>query len=87
MPTQAMRRGKLTLGKYSVTSGDLLVLKSDKQLLQADKLKLSLNVTQTGLSEDSEFIRDIEVSKDMTLQELKEIVGDLINFSHEDVKF
>ena len=67
MPTQAMRRGKLTLAKYSVSSGDLLVLKSDKQLLAGDKLKLSLNVTQTGLSEDSQFIKEIEVSKDLTL--------------------
>lgn len=29
-PTMALRRGKLTLAKYSVTTGDLLILKSDK---------------------------------------------------------
>jgi len=37
-------------------------------------------LTQTGLSNDSIFVKDIEVSKDSTLQELKEVVGDLIVF-------
>jgi hypothetical protein len=44
-PTQAMRRVKLPLPKYNISSGDLLILKSDKQLIAGDKLKLNLHLT------------------------------------------
>lgn len=62
-----------------VSSGDLLILKSDKTLLNDEKLKLSLHITTTGLSEDSNYLKDIEVSREITLNELKEIVSDTID--------
>ena len=76
IPTQALRRVKQTLVKCQISSGDLLALKSDQQLLQEEKLKLSLHLTKTGLSEDSTYLQDVEVSRDYTLNELKEILCD-----------
>ena len=76
-PTYALRRLKIPLVKLKVSSGDLLVLKSDKQLLPDEKLKLSLHMTTSGMSNDSQYMQDLEVSKEFTLNELKEILMDL----------
>ena len=76
-PTYALRRLKIPLVKLKVSSGDLLVLKSDKQLLPDEKLKLSLHMTTSGMSNDSQYMQDIEISKEFTLNELKEILMDL----------
>lgn len=59
-------------------------MKSDKQLLQEEKLKLSLHQTKTGLSEDSTYLQDIEVSRDFTLNELKEILCDQLEAQSVD---
>jgi hypothetical protein len=56
-----------------------LILKSDDNLLAEERLKLSLHVTKSGLSEDSTYLLDIEVSKELTLNELKEIVCDQVD--------
>lgn len=76
LPTLALRRLKQTLPKCHIQSGDLLLLKSDKELLTEEKLKLSLHQTRTGLSQDSTYLNDIDVSRDYTLSELKEILSD-----------
>jgi len=76
LPTLALRRLKIPLASCNVSSGDLLILKSDKLLLEDEKLKLSLHVTTSGLSEDSVYLKDIEISRDLTLNELKEIICD-----------
>ena len=60
-----------------MSTGDLLILKSEKDLSPEDKLKLSLHFTSTGLSEDSMYLEDIEVFKEFTLNELKQIIMDL----------
>jgi|688.fasta_scaffold388539_1 hypothetical protein len=39
-PTYALRRLKIPLVKCNVSSGELLILKSDKQLLPDEKIKL-----------------------------------------------
>lgn len=62
-----------------MTSGDLLCLKSDKLMLPGEKLKIALHCTSTGLSEDSQYMKDIEVSKEITLLELKEIIIDCLD--------
>jgi hypothetical protein len=56
LPTQALRRVKQTLLKCNISSGDILALKSDLNLLSEEKLKLSLHSTKTGLSEDSTYL-------------------------------
>ena len=76
-PVMPLRRVKLPLRKSNVSTGDLLVLKSEKDLSPDEKLKLSLHFTQTGLSEDSKYLEDIEVNKEFTLTDLKQIVMDL----------
>jgi hypothetical protein len=72
-----LRRLKATLRKSNVSTGDLLILKSEKDLSPDEKLKLSLHFTLTGLSEDSKYLEDIEVFKEFTLNELKQIIMDL----------
>jgi hypothetical protein len=44
-PIQPLRRVKLPLKKSNVSTGDLLVLKSEKDLSPEEKLKLSLHFT------------------------------------------
>ena len=63
--------------KSNVSTGDLLILKSEKDLSPEEKLKISLHFTQTGLSEDSKYLEDIEVFREFTLNELKQIIMDL----------
>lgn len=64
-----------------MTTGELLILKSEKDINPAEKLKLSLHFTATGLSEDSRYLEDIEICKDFTLNDLKQIVMDLSSLS------
>lgn len=76
-PAYAIRRATVELRTCSVGTGDLLILKSNQELLADEKLKLSVHCTQSGLSEDSTFLQDIEVSKEYTLPDLKETLMDL----------
>lgn len=76
-PTYPLRRQKLPMKKSNVSTGDLLILKSEKDLSPEEKLKISLHFTQTGLSEDSKYLEDIEVFREFTLNELKQIIMDL----------
>ena len=47
-------------------------------MLAEEKLKLSLHFTFSGFSKDSIYVKDIEVSREITLNELKEIVCDSV---------
>ena len=71
-PTNPLRRLKQPLKKSNVTTGELLILKSEKDISSTEKLKLSLHFTSTGLSEDSKYLEDIEICKDFTLNDLKQ---------------
>lgn len=68
---------KQPLRKSNVTTGDLLILKSEKDLAPDEKLRLSIHMTSTGLSEDSKFLEDIDVFREFTLNDLKQILMDL----------
>lgn len=57
--------------KCNVSTGDLLILKSEKDLSPDEKLKISLHFTQSGLSSDSKYLEDIEVCRDYTLNDFK----------------
>lgn len=61
-----------------------MILKSDKLLLEEEKLKFSLHFTLSGLSEDSTYLSDIEVSRDITLNEFKEILCDKVSCESVD---
>lgn len=76
-PSYALRRVNVTFSKNNVSSGELLIMKSDKDLSPHEKFKMSVHLTTTGLSDDSQFLEDIEVPREITLAELKEIVLDL----------
>jgi hypothetical protein len=53
-------------------------LKSDKVFLPHEQLKLSIHITDTGLASESRFLTDIDVSKNLTLSELKDILLDFV---------
>lgn len=76
-PSYALRRVNASFSKNNVSSGELLVLKSDKDLAPSEKFKMSINLTQTGLSDDSQYLTDIEVPREITLAELKDTLIDL----------
>ena len=75
----ALRRLKQPLVKQHVHAGDLLCLKASKDLDVGEKLKFSLHVTERGIeAADSKYLKDLEVPKEITLNELKEILADLL---------
>lgn len=76
-PSFAVRRVGVTFNKNNVSSGDLLVLKSDKDLDASEKFKLSVHQTASGLSEDSQYLEDIDVPRELTLGELKDYLLDM----------
>ena len=73
-PVHPLRREKTNLTKCYVQSGDLLVLKSDADLSPEEKLTLYIHMTMTGQPEDSQFVDKIEVNREYTLKDLKEVV-------------
>jgi hypothetical protein len=76
-PTYAMRRKQATLSASKVTTGDHLILKSEDNLLPDEKFKYSIHQTFSGLSSDSTFVSDIEVSRELTLVEFKDVLMDI----------
>ena len=67
----------MPLVKCNVSNGDLLILKSEKYADASEKLKLSIHMTRTGLSQDSKYLEDIEVCRDYSFAEFKEMLLDL----------
>ena len=67
----------MTFKSNKVFSGDLLVLRGNKDCDPSDVMKLSVHLTNTGLSDDSKYLQDVEVMKEMTLDDLKEQLMDL----------
>jgi hypothetical protein len=51
-----------------------LILKSDADLLPEEKLCLNVHLTTSGLPDDSQMIDKVEVNREYTLKELKEII-------------
>ena len=76
-PSFALRRVNITFSKNNVNSGEMLILKSDAEMSPSEKFKMSISLTQSGLSEDSQFLQDIEVPREITLAELKDILLDM----------
>ena len=66
-----------------MTSGELLILKSNQDLEASEKFKLFINQTFSGLSDDSHFLDDIEVPKDITLGELKDLLLDMPSLAEQ----
>ena len=64
----------MQLTKCHVNSGDLLILKSDADLSPDEKLVLYIHMTMTGLPDDSQYADKIEVNREYTLRDLKEVV-------------
>jgi hypothetical protein len=57
-----------------------LVLKGDTDLMPEEKLCLNIHLTTSGLPDDSQMIDKIEVNREFTLKELKEIILSMPQF-------
>ena len=73
-PAFALRRVNISFGQNNVRSGELLILKNSKELSAHEKFKMSIHLTATGLSDDSQFLEDIDVPREITLAELKDYI-------------
>lgn len=76
-PSYAVRRLNMPFSKNNVSSGDLIILQSAKDLAPSEKFKMGIHMTTTGLSEDSQYLEDVDVPRDLTLGELKEQLLDM----------
>lgn len=79
-PAFPIRRDKQEITKCYVNSGDLLILKGESDLTPDEKLSLNIHMTTTGLPEDSQYIDRIEISKEYTIRDLKDIVLSMPQF-------
>ncbi|CDW84271.1 ubiquitin carboxyl-terminal hydrolase 40 [Stylonychia lemnae] len=79
-PAFPLRREKQEIVKCHVSSGDLLIIKSDSILSAEEKLVLHIHMTMTGQSDDSQYIDKLEVHRDYTLKDLKDIVLSMPQF-------
>ena len=73
-PVFPLRRENQELVKCHVSSGDLLILQCNSDTLPEDKLFLNIHLTMTGQPEDSQYIEKIEVNREYTLRELKDVI-------------
>jgi hypothetical protein len=73
-PVFPLRRDNQELTKCHVSSGDQLILQSNVDVPPEDKLALNIHLTMTGQPEDSQYIEKIEVSREYTLRDLKDVI-------------
>ncbi len=73
-PVFPLRRDNQELTKCYVSSGDQLILQSNVDVAPEDKLSLNIHLTMTGQPEDSQYIEKIEVSREYTLRDLKDVI-------------
>ena len=71
-PAFPIRKEKATFAKNNVSSGDLLILKNNKDATVDEKMTLGISVTCSGFPDDCIYIGDIVVNKEFKLNELKE---------------
>ena len=79
-PTFPLRRDNQELIKAHVSSGDLLILQCNTDVSIEDKLALNIHLTMTGQPEDSQFLEKIEVSREFTLRDLKDVILSMKQF-------
>lgn len=66
-PIFPVRKEKAGFEKNNVQSGDLLILKSNEDILNSEILTLSVNITTSGISDNCIYIGEIDVSKEQKL--------------------
>jgi hypothetical protein len=79
-PVFPLRRDNQELTKCHVSSGDQLILQSNVDVAPEDKLSLNIHLTMTGQPEDSQYIEKIEVSREYTLRDLKDVILSMKQF-------
>jgi len=80
-----VRKEKATFEKCHVAMGDLLVLKSNKNISMGERLSLHVNVTTTGFPDDCMFIGHLEASREFSLEELKRHILSMDYFQQREV--
>jgi hypothetical protein len=71
-PAFPIRKEKANFSKNNISSGDLLILKNNKDIGVDDMISLGVSVTCSGTPDDCMFIGNIDVNKEFKLNELKE---------------
>lgn len=80
-----MRKEKAGFEKNNVCSGDLLILKSNEEVLNCDVLRLSVSVTTSGISDNCIYIGQVDVSKEQKLNQLKFHIISMKYFQDQDI--
>jgi hypothetical protein len=79
-PGFAIRKEKAGWIKNNVSSGDVLALCSNDGLSADNKFHLSIHATNTGFSDDCKFLGEIDVSKTLKLDDLREQIATMNHF-------
>lgn len=82
-PGFAIRKEKAGWIKNNVSSGDVLALCSSDGLSADNKFHLSIHVTNTGYSDDCKFLGEIDVSKTLKLDDLREQIATMNHFQEQ----
>jgi hypothetical protein len=84
-----LRRENSELQKCHVSSGDQLILQSNQETAPEDRLALHIHLTMTGQPEDSQYIDKIEVNREYTLRDLKDVILSMkqFEFAKDFVRF
>lgn len=75
-----IKKEKAGWAKNNVSSGETLMLKSNSELTMEDKITISVHHTGFGLPDDCTFIGQIEVSKKLSLDDLKSQIATMPHF-------
>ena len=73
-PAFPLRREKQEITKCYVVSGDVLIIKSDANISPEEKLTLLIHLTMTGQPDDSQYVDKMEVHREYTLRDFKDVV-------------
>ena len=76
----AIKKEKAGWAKNNVSSGECVMLKSNSDMTFEDKITINVNFTNCGLPDDCTFIGQIDVSKKITLDELKSQISTMPHF-------
>jgi len=84
-PVQVFAKEDRNLREAGIKQGELLVLRDKDSPIAKEVLKLNFYVTKTGISDDWEYIGIIQAKEEQTLQELKNAIFEMPQFSERKI--
>lgn len=73
-PQFPIRKEKKNFESNMVSSGDLIILKSNMDVTAEEKINLSVSVTVTGLPDDCNYLGQIDISKEFKFVDLVDCI-------------